>query len=86
MTTMNRVKYLQGRWKFSEDKVNVIARAWSPAASAAYSSNSFASISTWIRETSICFISYTILTFKLRLCLHHHSHHSEQILNLHLKL
>ena len=44
---------LQGRWKFSEDKVKVIERIWSLSASAAYSGNSIVSIRTWIRELTL---------------------------------
>ena len=53
MTTMSRATYLQGRWKFSEDKANVkvLVRIWILATSAACSSNSIVSISAWIRGT-----------------------------------
>ena len=53
MTTINLATYLQGRSKFSEDKVKVIVRIWSLSASAAYSNNSIVSISTWIRELTL---------------------------------
>ena len=64
MTTMNRATYLQGKWKFSEDKANVkvMVRIWSLATNAAYSSNSRVSMSTWIRGTYTCFISDNIDT------------------------
>ena len=86
MTTMNRATYLQGRKKLSEDKANVkvLVRIWSLATSAAYSSNSIVSISTWIRGTYPCFINYnidipitTLLTSSLGL---------DKLPNLHLKL
>ena len=60
MIMMNRATHLQGRWKFSEDKI--IVRIWSLSAGAAYSSNSIVSIGTWIRGTYTCFISYYIIT------------------------
>ena len=74
MTTMNRATYLLGRWKFSEDKVKVkvIVRIWSVATSAAYSSNSIVSMSAWIIGELTVALSATILTIKLRLCLHRH--------------
>ena len=64
MTTMSRATYLHGRWKFSEDKANVkvLVRIWSLATSAAYSSNSIVSASTWIRGTCTYFINYNIDT------------------------
>ena len=64
MTTMNRDTYLQGRWKFREDEDNVkaVGRIWSLATSDAYSSRSIVSMSTWIRGTYTCFISYNIDT------------------------
>ena len=65
MIMMNRATHLQGRWKFSEDKVledKIIVRIWSLSAGAAYSSNSIVSTSTWIRGTYTCFISYYIIT------------------------
>ena len=51
MTTMNRATYLQGRWKLSEDEANVkdLERITSLATSAACSSSSIVSMSTWIR-------------------------------------
>ena len=69
MTTMNRATYLQGRWKFSEDKVNVkiIVRIWSLATTAAYNSNSIVSTSTSVRGTYTCFISYNSDTQTLTL-------------------
>ena len=64
---------VQEGWEFSEDKANVkvMVRIWSLATSAAYSSSSIVSMSTWIRELALA-LSATILTLKLRLCLHHH--------------
>ena len=69
MTTINRATYLQGRYKFSEDKANVkvIVRIWSLATNAANSrpTNSMVSKSTWIswlRGTYNCFVSYNIDT------------------------
>ena len=59
MTTMNRATYLQGTWKFSKDKANikVLVRIWSLATSAANSSNSIVSMSTWTSGTYTCFNS-----------------------------
>ena len=57
---MNRATNSQGKWKFRENKVKVIVRIWSFATSAAYSSNSIVSMSTWIKRTYTRFISYTI--------------------------
>ena len=64
MTAMNRTTYLQGKWKFREDKANVkvIVRIWSLATNAAYSCNSIVSMSTWIRGIYSCFISYNVDT------------------------
>ena len=55
MTTMNRATYLQGRWKFREEKANVkvLVRIWSIAISAAYNSNSIVSMSAWHRWAQI---------------------------------
>ena len=62
MTTMNHPIYLQGRWRFNEDKANVkvIVRIWSLATNAACTSNSIVSMSTWRRGTYTCFISCNI--------------------------